>query len=192
MNINLGCRRFVMYYLILLVAFGTCHVNGRSKRVVNGDPVEIGHIPHQASLQWWNGANWAHMCGGTLIAVNKVLTAAHCVNIIRPSLMRVGLGWVCFSEPSGFEQNFYIHEIFIHSNYSPKIDGFPNDIAVVTLSKNATINKYVNVVQIMPQEYEGSLEEMTCHISGWGQSYQIAHADDILRENLLGATLPLS
>ncbi|NXH11243.1 CTRC protein, partial [Bucco capensis] len=49
-------------------------------RVVGGEDAVAHSWPWQISLQYDNSGTWRHTCGGTLIASNWVLTAAHCIS----------------------------------------------------------------------------------------------------------------
>uniref|UniRef100_A0A2K5YSM9 Peptidase S1 domain-containing protein n=1 Tax=Mandrillus leucophaeus TaxID=9568 RepID=A0A2K5YSM9_MANLE len=51
-----------------------------SARVVGGETAQPHSWPWQISLQYLENNRWWHTCGGTLIASNFVLTAAHCIN----------------------------------------------------------------------------------------------------------------
>lgn len=44
-------------------------------RVVGGENAAVGQFPHQVSLRQYT----SHICGGTIIAPQMILTAAHCV-----------------------------------------------------------------------------------------------------------------
>ncbi|NXG26736.1 CTRC protein, partial [Grallaria varia] len=48
-------------------------------RVVGGEDAVAHSWPWQISLQYSRSGSWYHTCGGTLIAPQWVLTAAHCI-----------------------------------------------------------------------------------------------------------------
>src|SRR5512139_2027489 len=49
-------------------------------RIVGGAPAPVGAYPFMAALQLWQSNGYLTVCGGTLIAPDQVLTAAHCVD----------------------------------------------------------------------------------------------------------------
>ncbi|NWI97025.1 CTRC protein, partial [Pitta sordida] len=49
-------------------------------RVVGGEDAVPHSWPWQISLQYRSSGSWYHTCGGTLIAPQWVLTAAHCIS----------------------------------------------------------------------------------------------------------------
>ena len=49
-------------------------------RIIGGHDAQLGAWPWQVSLQVYHfGVGYVHVCGGSLINHNSVLTAAHCV-----------------------------------------------------------------------------------------------------------------
>lgn len=48
-------------------------------RVVGGTDAAPEEFPHQVSLFWGNEKRNQHICGGSIISPNWILTAGHCV-----------------------------------------------------------------------------------------------------------------
>lgn len=66
------------------------------KRIVGGEESNPHQWPWQVQLQVFAvttaNVGWTHLCGGSLIDVEWVVTAAHCVVKRDKSLIRVKLG----------------------------------------------------------------------------------------------------
>ncbi|XP_045538251.1 plasma kallikrein [Papilio machaon] len=125
--------------------------------IVNGDPATVGQIPYFVSikevLRWYNknSALWKSFCGGTIITINKVLTAAHCFEVYNykyyrnPHLIRVVAGsirnyMICSGEEVTENNNQWrrIQKIVMHGLFK-----FPaNDIALVFVN-NFTFTSFI-------------------------------------------------
>ncbi len=107
-------------------------------RIVGGKPAPALAAPWQAEIRLatvtrspaWQ---WAHHCGGALIASGWVLTAAHCVSDFEPSGLKVMLGTQDLEEP-GFL--YRVDTIVVHEDY--RLRGGPNDIALLHISPDPT------------------------------------------------------
>ena len=101
-------------------------------RIIGGDNADIGEYEYYVQL--FHGTT-SLLCGGSLIAPNVVLTAAHC---FVDDLDHVSVGTYSLSENFGVEngeaQHASIVEVAIHPSYDP--DGTGCDIMLLKLDDN--------------------------------------------------------
>ncbi|KAK6191996.1 hypothetical protein SNE40_003553 [Patella caerulea] len=159
-----------MKLLLLLFALG-CVSAAPSERIVGGSNAYAGQFPWQVSLQAASGSSYSHICGGILIAANRVLTAAHCVDGRSASQFRVVLGEHRLSNTDGTEQYFNLASLVMHPSYNGNNnnDGFAHDFAVLRLSGSA--NTGSSAVSIIGMANSGDdFTNQQCTISGWGRT----------------------
>lgn len=133
----------------------TCGIPTVNTRIVGGQSAVIGQYNWLANLGYVQdgGSETLFKCGGSLIGKRYVITAAHCV-IQLPrgfSLGTVRLGEYdldkeedckdnfCSSPP----QDFKVEAVIPHPDYG---SAFENDIAIVKLADEATINDFVSPI----------------------------------------------
>ncbi|MBN3276506.1 CEL2A elastase, partial [Polyodon spathula] len=85
-------------------------------RVVGGVDARPNSWPWQISLQYSKDGNWYHTCGGTLIATNWVLTAAHCIS--KSKTYRVELGKYNLKEAEAGSIAIPAAEIIVHEKWN--------------------------------------------------------------------------
>ncbi|XP_017888243.1 trypsin-like [Ceratina calcarata] len=117
--------------LILGIAFAQAFPEDPT-RIVGGTNARLGQYPYQVSLR----NQGSHFCGGTLVGRRHVVTAAHCIQGV------VSAPWNGFTVVTGTVslknggQSHRVASATVHPNYSSNnAQAYPNDIAVVTVSK---------------------------------------------------------
>ncbi|XP_064633924.1 chymotrypsin-like protease CTRL-1 [Lineus longissimus] len=138
-----------------------------SWRVVGGTKAQHGAWPWQVSIQI---AGNEHICGGTIIDKQWILTAAHCFPVQRSPLyylVRVGEHRLHLSD--GTEVDHYIAEIIVHEKWLGNTPEDPDDIALLKLVKPVTFNDHVKPV-CLATEYDEFESHQDCWVTGWGET----------------------
>jgi len=153
----------VILAAILAGAYADC---GRpqvlSSRVIAGSTARRGAWPWQI-LMFFDGQPG---CGGSLIAPDWVVTAAHCVygKEWYPRRFTVRVGEHDWYQRTGSEVDIQVARVVRHPSYNPRT--FENDVALFKLSRPAQYNRYVQPVCLPSSEVApGS----TCVLTGWGK-----------------------
>ncbi|CAG9800167.1 unnamed protein product [Chironomus riparius] len=107
--------------------------------IISGDKAEVSEFPFQVALGYFSQEikSFNFDCGGSLIADDIVLTAAHCVNIkgAQPVMVRLGRTSLDLNDEydESDHQDIKIEAIRIHPKYCVKYKH--NDIAIIKLRK---------------------------------------------------------
>ncbi|XP_007239143.3 transmembrane protease serine 13a [Astyanax mexicanus] len=111
-----------------------------TSRIIGGSVAQLGLWPWQVSLHF----NGAHICGGTLISQDFVVTAAHCFSDSNPIYMDAKL-WRVYTGVSSqdkLREPHYIKKILLHDQYNKDTNDY--DIALLKLSSPAELSSTVN------------------------------------------------
>jgi len=143
--------------------------DGGANRVIGGRMADKGEWPFQIAMLASNRLDDtaesqlnAQFCGGSLIAAEWVLTAAHCVVDENAEAYDASLATILVGATNLAEGKRYkIAEIIVNENYSPIT--FDNDIALVKLAEPATGQAVIALT-------DGSLpdESGNATLVGWG------------------------
>ncbi|XP_059914224.1 chymotrypsin-like elastase family member 3B [Gadus macrocephalus] len=139
---------------------GLPHYQPRSSRVVDGEEASPYSWPWQVSLE-----SFYPSCGGTLIAANWVLTAAHCITF---HTYRVVLAEHDMDTHEGPEQSIRVERMIIHPQWNDNCVSCGNDLALLKLEKSAVLNDKVQLACLPPQGTELA-HGQACYITGWGR-----------------------
>uniref|UniRef100_A0A4X2LVC7 Peptidase S1 domain-containing protein n=1 Tax=Vombatus ursinus TaxID=29139 RepID=A0A4X2LVC7_VOMUR len=129
------------HFYTLIFAFST---DDDDDKIVGGYTCEVNSLPYQVSLNYFG----QHICGGSLINDQWVVSAAHSYE----SRLQVRLG----------EHNI---EIIRHPNYDRKTAN--NDIMLIKLKTPAVFNSRVATISLPKSCATAGTE---CLISGWGNT----------------------
>jgi len=154
--------------------------------IVGGNNAAPGEFPHQVSMQvviLWLFRQ--HICGGTILSPEWILTAAHCVKGV-PFFASVevlaGKHDLSKTEPS--EQRVKVAQMYSHEKFGGGVG--PYDVGLLRLKSPLTFTDRVKPARL-PQP--NSIPQGAAILSGWGSisSSRIPTLPDILQT----ANLPL-
>uniref|UniRef100_A0A2K5I747 Kallikrein B1 n=1 Tax=Colobus angolensis palliatus TaxID=336983 RepID=A0A2K5I747_COLAP len=138
-----------------------------SSRIVGGTNSSWGEWPWQVSLQVKLMAQ-RHLCGGSLIGHQWVLTAAHCFDgIPLPDVWRIYSGILNLSDITKETPFSQIKEIIIHQNY--RISEGNHDIALIKLQAPLNYTEFQKPI-CLPSKGDTNTIYTNCWVTGWGFS----------------------
>ncbi|XP_053322701.1 chymotrypsin-like elastase family member 1 [Spea bombifrons] len=163
------------------------HNHRRTDKVIGGQEAARNHWKWQVSLQIsydYDPRYFYHLCGGTLISRNWVLTAAHCVDFTGVTY-RAAFGEHNLFEFDGTEYFIGVDNIVVHELWDANNIGNGYDIALLHLKESAFDNGYVAIGRLA--SYKDVLPGgYTCYVTGWGVTQVGGGIPDRLQEAALG------
>ncbi|XP_077406772.1 transmembrane protease serine 9-like [Vanacampus margaritifer] len=117
-----------------------CGTPSPKNRIARGDVASEGSWPWQASLRRFG----SHVCGGSLITREWVMSAAHCFNSTSTIGWSVFLGRQIFEDVDPNEVTRTVAAILLHPFFDTLI--FDNDIALLRLSSAVMFTDYIRPV----------------------------------------------
>lgn len=129
--------------------------------VIQGHEAQAHSAPYIASLS--RNSNHTHICGGTIIGKEWILTAAHCIG--NPVGMSVAVGVHNRLDLNEGSQLCIVDWGKKHEKYTGGVG--PYDIAILHLSKPLKFNAFVQPAAL---PYVEEIHSGEIHLYGWGQS----------------------
>lgn len=135
-------------------------------QIIGGEEATPGQWPWMAALVFSSvsNAHLGHFCGGTLVAPEWVMTAAHCTQGLTASRIDVVLGRHDLTSDDG--ERIDVVEILVHPNYDPNT--LDSDIALLRLEQPSAQQP----IQIATPEIIGELVQpgSVATVIGWGNT----------------------
>ncbi|XP_059181054.1 testisin-like [Centropristis striata] len=156
-----------------------CGVALLNTKIVGGENATAGSWPWQVSVHLNISQFVGHICGGTLISDEWVLTAAHCIVRSSTDVWILYLGRETQSGPNVHEVNRHVSQIIVHSGYNSTT--FDNDIALMKLSRPVTFTNYIRPVCLASNSSQFH-NSTPCWTTGWGRFGSDQPGADSLQE----------
>ncbi|XP_074519867.1 LOW QUALITY PROTEIN: chymotrypsin-like protease CTRL-1 [Halichoeres trimaculatus] len=143
-----------------------CGVAPLNTKIVGGENATAGSWPWQVSVHFRLGVFQEHICGGTLISDQWVLTASHCILTIEPSVWLLYFGRETQSGPNVHEVNRTVSQVIMHPDYNNTL--FNNDVALMKLSSPVNYTDYIRPICLASSgsQFHNST---SCWATGWGR-----------------------
>merc|ERR1711963_238661 len=134
-------------------------------RIVGGTEATPGEFPHQIALLR-GGVGGSLMCGGSLVARNRVITAGHCCDGQSASRLGVRVGSHNLYEDDPNQADIAVAAVHNHENYDSWT--IENDICMLDLEEDADFSAS-NIGSInIPSDGQEYPDGHICTVSGWG------------------------
>lgn len=136
-------------------------------RVVGGQDAKPYSAPWIISLQYVYNIP-QHLCGGSIIAADWVVTAAHCLVVDLPPVGRLEVvaGRHNISQLSEVnQQRRIIDKHYVHDAYAGGVA--PYDIGLIHLQQPFALNNFASIIPLPPN---GQIASGTSTLHGWGST----------------------
>ncbi|KAF3394469.1 hypothetical protein F1880_005565 [Penicillium rolfsii] len=151
--------RIILPTTALLSIAGSALAN---EAIVGGTQARTGEFPYQVSIQ-----TTSHKCGGSIIDKDHILTAAHCVDGLSASRLRIRAG---SNQHASGGKLVKVSKVTIHEEYDAK--AINNDIAVLKLASSLEFGTLISAVELPSSADDINPTGTKCSVTGWGSTSQ--------------------
>uniref|UniRef100_A0A6P4EAT8 Brachyurin n=1 Tax=Drosophila rhopaloa TaxID=1041015 RepID=A0A6P4EAT8_DRORH len=152
-------------------------------RIAGGELATRGMFPHQVGLVIQLSGSDQVLCGGSLITLQFVLTAAHCLTDGIGA--KIYLGATRFADMQDTAQEFVVthRDFIVHPGYLG-FGGY-NDLALIRLPRKVATSDRVQPIELAGEfMHRNFLEGQVVTLSGWGSLGDAAGNDTRLLQYL--------
>uniref|UniRef100_W8BW94 Chymotrypsin-C n=1 Tax=Ceratitis capitata TaxID=7213 RepID=W8BW94_CERCA len=160
----------LLYILVLLAEAVLSKTTNNTTRIVGGHDVPLGqYVPYQVSLQYFTRKNkYQHFCGGSIIAPDRILTAAHCCKDFDVGRMSILAGIRDLNDSEAVR--IQVQSYDIHENYEELVT---SDIAILKLMEPLNLDgTRIAAIDVRGGEVVGGGVPVT--LTGWGLRLPVA------------------
>ncbi|KAL3284730.1 hypothetical protein HHI36_018875 [Cryptolaemus montrouzieri] len=148
---------------------GAHHHEVPHDRIIGGRPANISEFPYQVSIQYLDGTEWIHNCGGSVISPNYILTAAHCFDGVSENQTSIRAGTSTILKGGVVAR---VKKITVHPNFSIIFfNGY--DIAVVELDDDLEYSEFIQPVEL-PESNSQLPDPSVGTLTGWGATAEFS------------------
>lgn len=186
MQFMISCKIFLQFYLkdvamkliiffALFLKVSAAKLKNLSPKIIGGRDAEENEFPYmvsirRAELEIIFGEPY-HICGGSIITTDKVLTASHCLfdpfgnHLSQPGSYFVVAGFSRMWSDVETAQTFDVNGIYKHPNFD--MYNLQNDIAILKVAPDFTFD-LPNIQPISIETDVNLSEGVQCSVHGWG------------------------
>lgn len=130
----------------------------QSGRIIGGRTVPIRNVPWQVSITYFG----RHHCGGSIVSIKHIMTAAHCTHKMSPAAFSIRAG----SSMRNYGGTKYaILKIYQHPKYNEGVQDC--DLSIILLSTVISFSHSIRAIALPGQDESLTVGSMAT-ISGWG------------------------